>query len=176
MKDKVLVAKLGRSVGLKGDIRLFIESDFPQTFKKDTILYTHKNQPLTIQNVNFNNSTIKFYEIEDIDEAKKLTNSLLYMSLEDTKKNCPLEKDEYFWFDLVSLKVYEDDLLLGEVKDIQRLPSCDYLLVKTNQELNLDTKLPKTFLIPYQDQFIKKVDIESKKIIVSSCIDIIKAS
>ena len=178
MKDKILVAKLGRSVGLKGDIRIIIESDFPQSFKKDIILYTNKNQALKIQKINFNNSTIKFYNIDNIDEAKKLTNSLLYMSLEDTKKNCILKQDEYFWFDLIGLKVYENDLLLGKIKDIQRLPSCDYLEVETNLDLKLDDlkKKPKTFLIPYQNEFIKQVDIKNLKILVYNCIDILKAS
>lgn len=34
MKDKIYVAKLGKTVGLKGDLKLFIDSDFPEQFKK----------------------------------------------------------------------------------------------------------------------------------------------
>jgi len=78
----------------------------------------------------------------------------------------------------IELKVYENDLLLGKIKNIQRLPSCDYLEVETNLDLKFDDlkKKPKTFLIPYQNEFIKQVDIENFKILVYNCIDILKAS
>jgi len=177
MKNKVLVAKLGRSIGLKGDLRVFIESDFPEVLQTNQKLITNKNKILTIEKINYSNSTIKFYEIDSVDEAKKLTNSLLYMSLEDTKKNCKLKEDEYFWFDLIGLEAYENNEFLGKIINIQRLPSADYLEIETNQNLNLDMKkIPKSFLIPYIDNFIEKVDITDKKIYLINAIDIILAS
>ena len=177
MKDNILVAKLGKSVGLKGDLRLFIESDFPEILQKNVILTTDKNTTLTIERINYSNSVIKFYGIDSIDEAKKLTNSLLFMSLKDTREKCELEKDEYFWFDLIGLNAYESEEYLGKIVNIQRLPSADYLEIEINQNLKLNMKkLPKSFLIPYLDNFIKKVDMDDKKIYLTNSKDIILAS
>jgi len=177
MKNNILVAKLGKSVGLKGDLRLFIESDFPQVLQKNLILTTNKNKLLKIEKVNYSNSTIKFVGIDSIDEAKKLTNSLLFMSLEETKSKCILNKGEYFWFDLVELEVYEENELLGKIVNIQRLPSADYLEIETNQNLNLDIKkIPKKFLVPYMDNFVNGVDLQNKKIYLKNAKDILLAS
>jgi len=177
MKNNILVAKLGKSVGLKGDLRLFIESDFPQILQKGLFLTTDKNKSLKIQSLNYTNSTIKFFGIDSVDEAKKLTNSLLFMSLEDTKNKCNLDEDEYFWFDLIGLDTYEESNFLGKVVNIQRLPSADYLEIETNQDLILNIKkIPKKFLIPYIDNFIDKVDLQNKKIYLKNAKDIILAS
>ncbi|WP_457564311.1 PRC-barrel domain-containing protein, partial [Caminibacter sp.] len=78
------------------------------------------------------------------------------------------------WFDIIGCDIYEEGELLGKVKDIQRLPSADYLLVQTSEELAKE--LPKSFLLPYQDQFIEKVDIEQKRIDAKGAKAILEAS
>ncbi|NPA50162.1 MAG: ribosome maturation factor RimM, partial [Epsilonproteobacteria bacterium] len=47
-KDKILVAQIGRSVGLKGYLKLNIFSDFPEQFKKNRVLDTTRG-PLEIE-------------------------------------------------------------------------------------------------------------------------------
>ena len=89
--DKVYVAKLGRAVGLKGWQKLYIQTDFPEQFTPNTTLYTQNNQKLTIEQYNNANDTIKFVSIDNIDEAKKLTNKELFVSYEETKKRCKPE-------------------------------------------------------------------------------------
>ncbi len=175
MKEKIYVAKLGRTIGLNGAMKVFIDSDFPEQFKKGTPLTTNRGQQLTIQSFNPNNTTIQFEEISNIDDAKKLTNKLLYVSMEETKKQCNLEKDQFFWFDIVGCDIIENDEILGKVIDIQRLPTADYLLIDTSKEL-IEKSYAKQFMIPYQDTFIQNVDLEEKKIIATNCKDILEAS
>lgn len=173
--EKVYVAKLGRTVGLNGQQKIIIDSDFPEQFKKNNKFITDKNQELTIETFNSKNSSIKFIGIDSVEDAKKLTNRQLFTSKEDTKKQCKLDENEYFWFDMQSCKIIENDEVLGVVTDIQRMPLNDYLQITTTKELQ-DKKYSDIFLLPYIDDFIIKVDIEQKIIYVKKAKEILEAS
>jgi 16S rRNA processing protein RimM len=110
-----------------------------------------------------------------MDQAKKLTNSELYVSCVDTREICKLEKKQFFWFDIIGCSVIENNEILGIVDDIQRMPLSDYLQVKTTQTLQ-NNKLSSRFLFPYLDNYIIKVDIENKTIDTIGAKDILKAS
>ncbi len=176
MKNKIYVAKLGKAVGLKGHLRLIIDSDFPNQFKKDAIFTTNKKVELKVQEYNTSRELIKFENYDDVDIAKKLTNQELYVSEENTKENCPLDKDQFFWFDLIDCEIKENGKLLGKVKDIHRYPLDDYFEVVTDEAL-VKEGLPKIFLIPYVvETYIENVDIENKTIETKNCFDILENS
>jgi len=165
--EKIYVAKLGKTVGLQGQQKLHIDSDFPEQFKKNAKFITDKNQELTVESYNSVNSVVKFVGIDTIEDAKKLTNRQLFTSMEDTKELCQLKEKEFFWFDMMDCIIIEDDKVLGKVIDIQRMPLSDYLLIETSKEL-VEKKLSNQFLIPYIDDYIINVDINNKKIITKN--------
>lgn len=176
MTDKIYVAKLGKAVGLKGHLRLFIDSDFPNQFKKGATFTTNKKLELTVQEYNASRELVKFENYDDVDIAKKLTNQQLYVSLEQTKENCQLEENEFFWFDIMDCEIIEEDKKLGVVKDIHRFPLDDYLEITTDKSL-VEKNLPKTFLIPYNvENYIVNVDIDNKTIETKNCFEILENS
>ncbi|MBD3829235.1 MAG: 16S rRNA processing protein RimM [Arcobacter sp.] len=174
--SNVYVAKLGKAVGLQGHLRLFIDSDFPEQFKKGAVFTTNRNLQLKVLEYNSSRELVKFENYEDVDTAKKLTNQELYSTIEQTKENCKLGKNEFFWFDLISCEVFENDLKLGKVKEIQRYPLNDYLEITTDIEL-VNKGYPKVFLIPHIfDKFVLNIDIENKRINVINSFDILENS
>ncbi len=173
-EENFLVAQFGRSVGLKGDLKLNLHTDFPEQFKKGRVLQTQRG-PLTIESYNPKRGTIKIEGIDTPEDAKRLTNAKIYSSKEETKQYCNLDEGEYFWFDLIGCDIYEDGVKLGRVKDIQRLPSSDYFEIITDESL-VEQGLPKSFLLPYLPNFVKSVDIEAKKISTTGAKDILEAS
>ncbi len=174
--NNIYVAKLGKTVGLKGYLKLHIDSDFPEQFKAGAQFSTSRKLTLKVKDYNSNKNTILFENYEDIDLAKVLTNQELYTSVEETKKACDLGKNEFFWFDLVNCEVYEDNLLLGKVSQVHRYPSSDYLEINTDKNL-IQKELPKVFLIPFLfDTYILNVDVENKKIIVQKSYEILENS
>ncbi|NLN12979.1 MAG: 16S rRNA processing protein RimM [Arcobacter skirrowii] len=176
MNNKVYVAKLGKAVGLKGHLRLFIDSDFPEQFKKGSTFLTNKNFQLTISEYLKDRDLVSFEGFSDMESAKKLTNTELYTTIEQTKEFCKLKDNEFFWFDLILCEVYEDNLKLGVVSDVHRFPLNDYLEVKTDSQL-VEKGLPKIFLIPHIfETFIQRVDIENKKIFAINAFDILENS
>jgi 16S rRNA processing protein RimM len=174
--NNIYVAKLGKAVGLQGHLRLFIDSDFPEQFKKGAVFASNRNLQLKVLEYNSTRELVRFENYEDVESAKKLINQELYSSLEQTKENCKLGKNEFFWFDLISCEIFEDQLNLGKVKEVHRYPLNDYLEIETNSEL-IAKGNPKVFLIPHIfDKFILNIDIENKKINVTNSLDILENS
>ena len=173
--ELIYVAKLGKTVGLKGQLKLYIDSDFPDQFRSGATFTTNKNKTLTIQQYNSKNDTVKFVGIDTIEDAKKLVTQQLFVTQEQTRENCNLDDKQFFWFDLIGLELVEDGKVLGSVKEIHRYPIDDYLEITTTKQL-VEEGLSKSFLIPYNDNFIKKVDTVSKRIDVINSYDILLSS
>ncbi|MLY94109.1 16S rRNA processing protein RimM, partial [Campylobacter jejuni] len=118
-KDFVQVAKLGKTVGLKGYVKLHNLSDFSSQFKKDaTFFIKNIKEMLKIKHYNASNSTVLFENYEDIEKAKELINLILFQSIEKSRQTCKLKKDEFFYFDILECEVFEEDKRLGKVIDI----------------------------------------------------------
>ncbi len=176
MKNRIYIAKLGKTVGLKGHLRLFMETDFPEQFKKSATFTTNKDLELKVLEYNISRELIKFENYENVNIAKKLINQELYVSEESTKENCTLKENEFFWFDIINCKIVENGKTLGVVKDIHRYPLDDYLEIKTDSKF-ISKELSKTFLIPYKvDVYILNVDIENKTINTKKCLEILENS
>jgi len=173
--DKIYIAKLGKTVGLKGQQKLIIDTDFPEQFKKNTKLTTDKKQELIIETYNTTSNVIKFVGIDSIEDAKKLTNRQLFVSSEDTRENCKLDAKQFFWFDMIGCTVKENEEILGAVIDIQRMPLSDYIMIETDSQL-IEKGFATSFLLPYIDTYIINVDIKTKLIIAQDAKNILEAS
>ena len=169
------VAKLGRTVGLHGDVKLHISSDFPEQFTPGASFVTDKNLTVYIDNINAKHGTVHIEGYNSPEEAKRLVNVELYMTYEATIKQCRLEEGEFFWFDMVGCDIYENGSRLGEVIDIERIAAYDYLSIRTDNRL-VEAGESKKFLLPYQKPFVINVDIENKRITASGALDILQAS
>ena len=172
--DDSLIAQIGRTIGLWGDLKFHLHTDFPEQFKVGNT-YKSNRGDLTIADINFKRGIIRFTGYESIDSAKKLTNTKIYANIEQTKENCDLKEGQHFWFDVIGCSVKQDDEVLGVIEDIQRMGDTDYLLLKTDDILAA-SELPKTFLIPYIDRYVLNVDTEEKVVYVKDAKDILEAS
>jgi len=175
MKDKIYIAKIGKAVGLKGELKLHIDYDFPEQFKKDAQFTLSNKQIVTIEHYNINRSVVKFVGFDDINIAKKLINKEVFTTAKNTRELCDLNENQFFWFDIIGLDIVEDDKLLGKIVDIHRYTNLDYLEVTTSNEM-VQNSLPKTFMIPYNDTYIMSVDTNEKKVVTSKAFEILENS
>jgi len=160
MNNSLTIATIGKAVGLWGEVKLHLHTDFDSQFKKGATFTTNKDKTLTIEKFDKSKGIVKFLGITTREDASKLTNQKILSTIEESRENCNLKDDEYFWFDIIGCKVIEDEKTLGIVTDIQRLTTNDYLDVKTSDEFK---DYAKNFLIPYiKDVYIDKVDLENK--------------
>lgn len=169
------IATIGKVVGLRGEMKLHIKSDFPEQFKKGVSFPVNENESLTISEVNHERGLVKFVGYDSPEDAKKLTNKNLFTTIERTRKECRLGNGEYFWFDIEGCKVIEDGKVLGIVDEMDRISVTNYLIVKTDEALVKDG-FAKRFLIPFNKPFTLSTNIEEKIITVNGAMDILEAS
>ncbi len=168
------MAKIGKTVGLSGEMKLHVKSDFPEQFVPGA-RFDSKRGELEIEYYNPERDLVKFKTYNSPEEAKKLTNLDLFASESQTRESIELEEGQYFWFDIVGSQVFEGDLCLGRVTEIERLGATDYLKLSTDEKL-VSRGMANSFLIPYHDHFIVNVDTKAKKITVQGGFDILEAS
>jgi 16S rRNA processing protein RimM len=172
--ERFFIAQVGKTVGLWGDLKFHLHTDFPEQFKIGQS-YQSDRGTLEILDINLTRAIIKFRGYESLESAKKLTNAKIYTSKEETQKSCELNEGEHFWFEVIGAQVVEDDEILGSVSEIQRMLDTDYLLVNTDEKLIKDGA-SNSFLIPYIPRYIIKTDTQTNQVLTKDAKDILEAS
>ena len=172
--DTSLIAQIGRTIGLWGDLKFHIHTDFPEQFKVGQTYKTNRGD-LTIAEMNMKRGIIRFQGYESIDSAKKLTNVKIFADISQTKENCDLNEGQHFWFDIIGCAVEDEGRVIGTIEDIQRMGDTDYLVIKTDESF-VKEGLSKTFLLPYIDRYVVKADVEAKLVYTKDAKDILESS
>ncbi len=148
--------------GLKGEVKVNSFTDDNTKFERIPKVFVKQKSKLTeyeIEKVSYNKNQviIKFKSIDTIEEAEKLRNSYIVVDREIFGE---LPEGVYYIADLIGIEVYtEANEYLGKVDDIFYTGSNDVYVVKD--------ELGKQKLLPGIDEVIKKIDLESNKIIVN---------
>ena len=77
-KDLLHIATLGKSVGLKGDMKLHIKTDFPEQFQKNATFFIAPNKEITLADVNLGRGIVRLEGCSTPEEAKRFTNAKLF--------------------------------------------------------------------------------------------------
>jgi 16S rRNA processing protein RimM len=173
-KTRFFIAQVGRTVGLRGDLKFHLHTDFPEQFRKGVTLQSDRG-PLKIAEYNRQRGLIRFEGHESPDSAKKLTNARIYSDEERTRELCPLKEGEHYWFEIIGSEVREGEERLGRVREIQRMLDTDYLLIETDEALAAGG-LPQSFLLPYIPRYILSFDGEAGTLQVRDAREILEAS
>ena len=161
MQEIFEIGQIVNTFGIKGMVKVVPFTDDIKRFdnlKKVYVESKKKKVEYEIEQVSYHKNMVilKFKGIDKIEDAEKLRDSYLKINREDT---VPLEENSYFIVDLIGLDVEtEEGNLLGKLEDIYNTGSNDIYVVKG--------ELGKQILLPAISDVIKKVDLESKKIIV----------
>lgn len=148
--------------GLKGEVKVNSFTDDNTKFERIPKVFIKQKQNLTeyeIEEVGYskNQVILKFKNIDTVEEAEKLRNSYIVVDREIFGE---LPEGVYYIADLIGLDVYtENNEYLGKVDDIFNTGSNDVYVVKAENGMQK--------LLPGIDEVIKKIDLESNKIIVN---------
>lgn len=148
--------------GLNGEVKVNSFTDDDSKFERIPKVFLKQKQNLTeyeIEKVGYskNQVILKFKNIDTVEEAEKLRNSYIVVDREILGK---LPEGVYYIADLIGLDVYtESEEYLGKVDDIFNTGSNDVYVVKAENGIQK--------LLPGIDEVIKKIDLESNKIIVN---------
>jgi len=170
------VAQIGRLVGLKGELKLHLQCDFPEQFKKGKTFTTQKGETLEVFSFHQARGLISFVGYQSREAAAKLVNTFLLTTQENSISECALQEGEFFWFDLIDANVIDDDgTLLGTVNEIERIAATDYLVIKTDEAL-VKKGLSKTFYLPYIERYILTFDKAKKEVLSKDGLGILENS
>ena len=163
MKEYIYIGKVSNTHGIKGEIR--IKSDFEKkdlVFKNGFDLYFGKNyekETINTYRVHKEYDMVSFIGKDNINDVIKYKGLPVYIKREDLN----LKNNEYVLEDLIGFNIKENNNILGIVEDF----------MYNNKSILLSIKAEKNFYIPYNDAYIKKVDIENKIIETSNAEDLI---
>lgn len=169
------VARLGRVVGLSGELKLHIHCDFPEQFKAGKSFTTQKGLELEVASFNPKRELISFVGYQGRDVASALVNSFLLTTQAATEADCELEEGEFYWYDVIGSVIEEDGSILGVVEEIERIGDVDYMVVKTDITL-VEKGLSKVFYLPYIERYIIDFDKVSKTVSTKEAIDLLESS
>ena len=116
-----------------------------------------KSLYIQIEDIKFLNKfiLIKFFKFDKLEQVVSFKNKHIFINRSDA---IVLFENEYYIQDLIGAKVYDNDTLIGIVDDVIFNKKQQILSVMNND---------KNIYIPMFDEFIKKISINEKTIMVS---------
>lgn len=168
--ELVNVAKIGKSVGWQGLLKIHLLSDFPEVVALGRRFWCGKKR-VSVAHYDSQKSLIQFENVLSKEAAQCFVGCFLQCSVEETREWCCLDEGYFFWFDMIGACVLDEDEPVGAVVDIQRIGDVDYLVVQALSK--------KTFLLPFIDRFVlyvRKDDDGKYLIYTQGAKDILEAS
>lgn len=142
--------------GLKGAVSVKTDSDFKESrYQKGSTLYIgFKGDYIEVTVKGYfekgSLDILSFETFDSIEDVEKFKASTLYVLDQDREA---LEEDDYYYSDLLDLKVYnEEDTYIGVISAIKDMPQGALLVVKREGA--------KDALIPFRKEFVKEVSKE----------------
>jgi len=161
MSDLIAVGKVVGIFGNKGSLRVSLLTDFPSRILKLQNVYLVGKEIRQHQVIGAKKHrsgyNITLSGVDTSEKAKELIGSYISVPEEELQ---PLPEGTYYEFQIVGLTAcHEDGETIGEVKDILELPNNDVLVIDRQGE---------EVLVPLVAAFVKRIDMENKRIIIAS--------
>src|SRR5580698_738193 len=163
----VLVARLVRPQGRTGELLAEILTDFPERFtERRSLVLLHPEgktppRPVTLDDywLHKGRVVLKFSGIDSITDAEALRGLDVAIPRE---QHAPLEDDAVYIDDLIGCHII--DVSGGTTRDLGPIISVDRDITSTPLLVLQSSTRKEELLIPFAKAWLRKVDIESKRI------------
>lgn len=155
--DLFTIGQIVAPHGVRGDVRIYPDTDFPKRFLKMKYGYID-GKKYEVESARLHKRVVlmKFVGVDDRNAAELLVKKDLQVPREDL---VPLQKGQHYIYDILGSAVYDlQDHELGKLTDVLRTGSNDVYIVTAD-----DGK--ETLLAAIPD-VIKSIDESAKKIVV----------
>lgn len=160
--DLVLLGKVVGTHGIKGQLRVAPFSGESETFLAlDRVILkdaSGKEETYAVSAAAAHGRKIllTLKGMGDINQAQHLVGREIYVQRSQLP---PLAEDEFYWFDLIGLRVVTDEgLELGRLENIMETGSNDVYLVRAEG---------KEYLIPAIEEVVKAIDLDAGVMTIS---------
>ena len=159
LKDMVPIGVLSKTHGLRGELRFVVFTNVPEIIENldEVFLYSEEEGRgffLRVESMRFGPKTllIKFEEFDTREDAEVLKGFKVYVRRDELPK---LEKDEYYYDQIMDCEVYEEGEDIGKVVDIIETGSNEVLVVEKDGEERL---------VPFIKDYVEEVNVDEKTI------------
>ncbi|MFD7627560.1 ribosome maturation factor RimM [Streptomyces sp. NPDC059851] len=160
---QLVVARIGRAHGIKGEVTVEVRTDEPELrLAPGSVLLTEpaSTGPLTIETgrVHSGRLLLRFEGVKDRNGAEALRNTLLIAEVDPAE--LPEEPDEYYDHQLIDLDVVlEDGTEIGRISEISHLPSQDLFIVERPDGSEV--------MIPFVEEIVAEIDLEEQRCVIT---------
>lgn len=150
----IRIGKIVNTQGLKGDVRIYPDTDYVERFEELEYLYVEgEKEVFHIVKVRYkkNLAIVRFEGLDHINDVEKYMNKIVYTEKLSSEE---LEEDRFYVEDIIGFKVI--DRVKGDVgvlKEVVQNPAHDLYLIKLPEG--------KEVLIPVVKEFIEDIDLEA---------------
>jgi len=159
-KEWVALSRLVKAHGVRGEVRGVLLTDVLENFQGRTIIRWSRGgevRELEIEGIRPHGTLLlfKFKGVDDRGAAQELVGGTLEIPLDEL---VPLPPGEYYWYQLLGLKVYtEEGEFLGVLEEIMETAGHDvYVVRKEGQEI----------LLPAIKEVVRAILLEEGRMVV----------
>lgn len=158
--EYIYIGKIANTHGIKGEIKIISDFEFKdKAFKVGNRIYIGNDKKELVitsyrRHKNYEMITVEGYY--NINEVLCFIKENVYLLKEDLL----LGDNEYLDASLIGLSIYSDNELLGEIIEIF-CPSPNRKVIRFSSN-------GKNYLVPYMQNFVKKIDLSLKKVVLYS--------
>lgn len=159
---QLVVGKIGRAHGIKGDVSVEVRTDEPELrLGPGAVLLTDPASagPLTVESgkVHSGRLLLRFAGVKDRNGAEALRGTILIAEVDPEES--PEDPEEYYDHQLIGLDVVLlDGTPVGELTEIVHLPYQDLLTVKKPDGTEV--------LVPFVSRIVPTIDLENQRAVL----------
>jgi 16S rRNA processing protein RimM len=160
---KICIAEITSPHGIQGEVKIRTFLENPKDLKKfKNISDKSGNRVFAIEGIRGEKKDTVIARVDGItdrNEAEKLRRTELYIDKKDLPKT---KKGEFYYHDVIGLKVFENKKEIGIVKNVYNFGAGTVLEVKLN-----NPKGEKEIDVPFIDEYVKDIDLEKGIVSIS---------
>ena len=156
------LGKIAKKFSFKGEVLVFLDTDEPELYENMESVFVELNKnlvPFFIENSSLHKNDflrVKFEDVDTEEDANAIMGCELYLPLSFLPK---LEGNQFYYHEVIGFEVEDQRLgMVGKIVSIN-----DSTAQPLFEVLNGNVEI----LIPMIDQFLIKIDRESKKVIMN---------
>ena len=153
----VVVGQVTGSWGLRGDVKVQSQTDFPERFTPGSVLHIDGKRETVVSARPYRGGyVLRLSSVTDRTKADSMRGALLTVPEEEI---APLPQDTYYHFELIDMHVFSDEgESLGVVVEILDTSANDVYVVKSDAKPDL--------LIPAIREIVLDVDVDARRMTV----------
>ncbi len=155
--ERIKIGQVVNVVGLKGELKVYHYSDYKERFEELDKIYL-ENTLHKISGVRYMKDMVilKLQGVDDRTAAEANKGEDIYIDKADIRE---LPEDTYYIFDLIGLSVIDEGgAAIGTL--------CDVIQNSSQDLYEIERENGRKFLVPAVEEFILKIDMESRTMTV----------